>query len=483
MMKHLENYSLHLGNPELTRNFWQELTPHRLIAIPIILGLIVMLINASVRSNAGQVLMGVGSTGFLFVAVFWGMKLASDSLIQEYSEGTWDSQRMSGLLPMQMVWGKLLGSTVMAWYAGLMLLCLFIWGAFSANESLNPGLVIKLALCMVVFAVTMHAMCMASLLALWRKRDRQLSKNMRGTTIGLALIAVWFGSAVMPFTGMGFYRASRGEEPAIAWFGLEISLSSILLVTAVCMMAWMLISVWQLMRSELQFRNRPWWWLGFLLFWMFYLAGFVNEDWVFKGRLGNPWLSYLLGCFLCIVLTVYMQLFFARKDAMTWLRFSTAFKRRDWGKLSNLFPAWGTSYLVAMVVGVILLVWTMVMPFAGSGYYSAANLTLGTVLLVVSTLLFVLRDIALVLWLNLAEKNRRADAAAVMYLVVLYMLLPWLLISMTSPKARFLFLPIFEGLYSDVSVLYLLSPLLQAAIMVGLVLDRWKSRKGHILNG
>jgi len=46
-----------------------------------------------------------------------------------------------------------------------------------------------------------------------------------------------------------------------------------------------------------------------------------------------------------------------------------------------------------------------------------------------------------------------------------------------------LFLPIFEGLYSDVSVLYLLSPLLQAAIMVGLVLDRWKSRKGHILNG
>lgn len=292
MMKHLENYSLRLGNPELTRNFWQELTPHRLIAIPIILGLIVMLINASVRSNPGQILMGVGSTGFLFVAIFWGMKLASDSLIQEYSEGTWDSQRMSGLLPMQMVWGKLLGSTVMAWYAGLMLLCLFIWGAFSANEPLNPGLVIKLALCMVVFAVTMHAMCMASLLALWRKRDRQLSKNMRGATIGLALVAVWFGFSVMPFVGMGYSRASRGEQ-TIAWFGLEMSLSSILLVTAVCMMVWMLISVWQLMRSELQFRNRPWWWLGFLLFWMFYLAGFVNEDWGFKGRLSSPWLSYL----------------------------------------------------------------------------------------------------------------------------------------------------------------------------------------------
>lgn len=480
MMRVYKKYTLVLNNPELTRNLWQELTPQRLVVIPSILLLIIILAKTMGNRDFSSVLMWASSFLFTFVVVLWGTKLASESLMQEFSEGTWDTQRMSGLHPMQMVWGKLLGGTAAAWYAGIILLVFSVAGGL-ANPYLSVGSVFKINITLVLFALIMHSMCMSSLLALWRKSGHQLSRRMRGVAllpILLFFLLWWISGFILSF--FQFRQGDWEQLPSISWFGLTLGLDTIGVVTLFCLAVWFVVGLWQQMRSELQFRNQPWWWLGFLVFWMVYMAGFVNASWSLKGVMGSPWHIYLILCLLGVMFSVYMQLFYENKNAMRWLRFFSALKSGDFSRFRSLFPAWATSYMVGLAVAVVLVLWVMVSPPKGEdGVPSSARAVI--ILGVISILLFVLRDIALVLWLNLSKHNQRADGAAFIYLLVLYFLLPCLVLSVSrSSTAVFLFLPLLGN--GEVSAAFLLSPLLQAGVVMKLLYNRWQECKGKMLD-
>ena len=104
------------GNPEFRRNLVLELTPHRLVAVPLVLGLIFVTAWAidgpGATAAAGRLVMTV-------LLALWGARAAADAVFGEVTDRTWDAQRMSSIGPWAMSWGKLFGATVFSWYGSL----------------------------------------------------------------------------------------------------------------------------------------------------------------------------------------------------------------------------------------------------------------------------------------------------------------------------------------------------------------------------
>ena len=108
-------------NPEFRRNLWLELTPQRLILMPIVLGLI-FAIGAQFDKHSDAAIALTANLVFGVLVVLWGCRRAAASVAGEVREGTWDWQRMSAITPWTMAWGKLLGSTAFVWYGGIICL-------------------------------------------------------------------------------------------------------------------------------------------------------------------------------------------------------------------------------------------------------------------------------------------------------------------------------------------------------------------------
>lgn len=460
-MSTTKNYKLYGGNPEFTRNIWQEFTLQRLLMVPIILFLLLMLVKYSAGDkHFAKSLMSGSVSAFVIVSFLWGSKLISDTLVQEFTDGTWDSQRISGLTAIQLVVGKLFGGTIIVWYTSLFLLGAFIYAGLVQDE-ISSIFMLKTILGLVCSTIIVHGFLMCSLLASWKKQAQRSIKNIRFALIipFLCIAAFYFGFSIfIEFT-------EYWNDPiSVVWFGWECDITTILLIIAVFLACWVLIGAWQLMRSELQFSTKPWWWLGFLVFWMIFLAGFVNEKLTIQSLVKNQWMAYIIVCLLCVLSSVYFQMFFATKNSMYWLRFSGALKRKDFKAIGNFFPAWLTSYIVALMLAVVLIAMQLMQESYHEAYIATA------------LMLFVLRDVLLAIWLNLSKDNKRADGAWIFYLAVLYMILPGLMRVATPESAQFLFYPgVFSILIGEpYPAWFILSPLVQVILMIVLVKLRWR---------
>ncbi len=109
-------------NPELRRNIWLDFTYHRMLITPIVVILItyIFYVMGSLQTTS--------SITFYLACIFiflWGTKRASETVIEEVCNNTWDFQRQSSLLPWTMTWGKLIGSTLYSWYGVLICFCLY----------------------------------------------------------------------------------------------------------------------------------------------------------------------------------------------------------------------------------------------------------------------------------------------------------------------------------------------------------------------
>lgn len=110
-------------NPEFLRNFWLEMTMHRRLMMPVVL-LFIFFITHSIGEWA--LVHNVSLLIYVVLTMLWGARLTGETLIDEIDNRTWDQQRMSAIMPWQMSWGKLFGSTVYVWYGALFTLPFFL---------------------------------------------------------------------------------------------------------------------------------------------------------------------------------------------------------------------------------------------------------------------------------------------------------------------------------------------------------------------
>jgi hypothetical protein len=397
-------------NPEFRRNLWLQLSAQRLIAAPAVLAIIFGLVF-TVSADNGPVAM-LSRWGFLLFALLWGTRRAADSVAEEVNAGTWDGQRMSSLGAWSMAWGKLIGGPVYTWYCGL--LCLAVHATARA-ASVDPIELAADLLLLVEAALLGQAVAMGVSLALWRKRlGRRPLRWAAGQLAGLVA-----GIAVA-------VRADNPLDLALLpqwyWYGLSIDVTLFRLVSLAVFFGWALLGVYRLMLQELQYRTRPWAWVGFVLFCLAYVGGFTHEGTDLLPPVPGAWRWSTTA--LAIVL-VYVALFIEPKSLIRYRQFLG-------GRVLDAMPLWLPTWLIAAVVLAAALV-------APGGDTASGRMLSPPV--AAAQLLFMLRDIVFVLALNVGRSPGRADLPAFLYLAIAYLPLGWLLMQLNEPLAVAFVLP------------------------------------------
>lgn len=437
-------------NPELLRNLWLELTPQRLVAMPGILALVFLATWGG--SGDPDTLARLALTLFVLITVFWGAALAAGSLSEEFAQNTWDAQRASGLSAAQMLAGKLAGGAAFAWYGGA--LCLAMFAAALLLGARADGAAQTVA-GLVALAVLAQSAGLLSTLLGWR-RSRQPAVRSRAALIVAGLLL--FG-----LVGQGLDALRAGGLEPVRWYGMTFERPGFVLASVVAFAGWGLLGAWRLLREEMRFANGPWAWLAFFAFAVLWPGGWLHG----RGPLGgsalgsHPLLLHALLGGAIAALATYGFLLHERKDPVRAMRLAERLRRDPGGAAADL-PLWLVNLALTAAFGLLAV--------ALGAWQLPPVPAIGLAAFVVAALAFLLRDVAIVLWCNLAPDPRRADTAALVYLLVLWGLMPLVAATLAAGWLSALFLP---HLAYDQPV-WMLAPMLQAAAALDLLLRRWR---------
>jgi hypothetical protein len=431
------------SNPEFRRNLWRELTPSRLVGMPMILGVLFFLAYLLDDKQYGEKVANTALTLFGLLAFVWGTRLSSEALISEIRAHTWDSQRMSVIGPWSMTWGKLLGSTIYPWYGAL--LCLLVY--LTSQPALGLSL-IETAVLMVGSGLLGQAIGLLSSLQAIRKSQRY------GRFQTTAFLVIGAACALSVLTWP--FAKSTG----IFWYERYYPDDRFVLAGLVLFLAWAIFGIYRLIRSELQLKSMPWAWGLFVLFLMSYVAGFFGESNLVTGQ--GLAQQRLLSAFLIAMMLAYGTLFSERKDPVALRRLLQFLGRRQWFKAVEIFPLWlSTLPFVVLTCVVLTAVDLTSAPGEETAQFAIAA---------VAMVLFLLRDFAILLYLNLGQNPKRADMLTVLFLVLLYGVIPTILAALDLDRLSGLFWPI-----PEVSAgIVLPAALFQAAVMLWLMARRWR---------
>jgi hypothetical protein len=452
-------------NPELLRNLWLQFSIERIVAAPLILGAVFAL-AAFATDGSWEVVGRAASGGYVVIAYLWGTRRAVNVLADEIAAGTWDGQRMSSIGPWTMAWGKLVGGTAYVWYCAL--LCLAVYTAAVVESGGQQELPISLPL-KITGALLAQVVALLLTLVLVGK-GRRLSRRSVAFAQGGALLIGLFGvsSVLLPSLTESF---GFGAAQAVTWFGAEFSADQFTLLTQVLFLGWAIVAVYRLMAGELQVRQHPWVWLLFSLFLVAYYQGFLIL--VPAGGSHRQFLAALL-----VAIPLYYIALFAQSNDVIRYRWLFHHLGRGIGrKALSLLPLWVPSFVLAAGLAVVVAmlrrddlptfmveepVPRLLVGEAWSGGIATA----------IALILFMLRDLGIVLLLNFGKRPKAPDLAAVLYLIVLYGVCGGLFAAAGAGSLLPLFLP---GVGSN-AVVVVLAPLVEVALAAILLQRRWASQ-------
>ena len=431
-------------NPELQRNIWLELTPYRLMAMPVILAGVFLLASLVAGPNVGRDMALAACVVFAVIAFPWGNRSVAESLTREIAANTWDQQRMSALGAWTMTWGKLVGGAIHVWYGCAF--CLVVFTISLAGSRPAGDLALAVAL-MIMTAVFSHAVCfLFSLLAVQRRRPFGTART------GLYQFVALVVSVPVLYAGLADLASGPGSRD-ILWFGLVVGKSAFLLLTMSCGAAWAIAGATAVMRTEFQQLNPPWLWLGFAGFAMVYVGGIDLIPDMIAGRI--PWLPAGLFPAFCLAMAItYVTAFSEPKSLVKFRRLTQSVGTG--GFLARLSRSVFGLALVGLSVAAILFV-------DASGPASPAiddqeKLRLLTVVI----FLFVVRDIAIIHLFSLLSP-KSGERRAFLSLVLVYSAVPALVSVMSLDPL----LPLFWPLWGVDAATGLAAVAVQAALFVG----------------
>lgn len=431
------------GNPEFRRHLWLELTPHRLVGMPAVLAGIFYLAYLSGRLQGGSQVSYVAMGVFVALAYLWGTRQATESVLTEIRDRTWDWQRLSAIDPWALTWGKLFGSTVYTWYGGL--ICLVVYGVTATD--VPAAQVLKTIALLACGALFCHSLGLLSSLQAIAK-ERRPPRSFSSAFLILALFVVF------PLIQAAF------QNGTVPWYGHDVATIDFILGSLVCFTTWTVVGVYCLIRAELKFRTPPLAWPAFTLFFMVWTGGVAAG--------GKNESAGLLAAFVAACGLTYLMIFLERKDPVAFRRLLQAVDSGPRQRLLAQLPCWALTLPFVLAAAALLLLFPPQLAGNAPLWTSRA--------LVVTMTAFVGRDVSLVLFLNLGDRPKRADLIALLWLLLLYGLIPAIVNLLGFDPATALFWP--STGHPLVSVV---AALAQMAGGWGLTLRRWQQRHAVVV--
>jgi hypothetical protein len=437
-------------NPELTRNLWIELTPRRLLWLPVTLGLVFLAV--SLTADAPLQAMGrVARWLFYFLVVFWGTRTAAEAVVGEIRERTWDGQRLSVLHPSELLWGKLLGATSFQWFGGLICLALIVLARFEARGLAEALATLGYFLTVGLFAQS--ASMFASLVAVRRRASHTRLDVVLYQAVGLvtawAAATLWDRSYVAQLVAL---TGPLGGRDTLLWHDLRIPAQAFYLASLVTFLGWSLLGNLTLLRSELQVRTGPLPWTAFVLFMIVYLTGFAPE--LGLTAAGMPSSQLIVALVVAAALS-YAAILLEPKDPVLYRWLLAAASRGRFDRVIGGLQGWMVAFLILSALTAYFAL-TYERPRAdlfGNLYFVKTE--------VLAAYFFVARDLGIFLFCNLAPRARYGDFAAAVALASLYLVLPTILTGVGLGEFLAFFIPNPEGS----AKLSILAPAAEAAFV------------------
>jgi len=428
-------------NPEFRRNVWVQFTWTRLLAAPLLTliacygYLLISEYDYRWLQNAAELIGGGVIIGLL------GTRRAAHALAEEVSGGTWETQRMSGMGAWQMTWGKLLGSTAFNWYCAAIALLVVLWTSNRIEALGGIGrppfeVIFNLA----VGGLMAQAAAFAIALILMRKAARY-----RRLTITLAQSCGFLLYFFFVRGGFGSQAPTRFHSDAIwlggtvTWYGQEYPTEIFRVTVLSIACAWAVLGAYRLMRNELQYRSQPWLWTLFSIFIVILVAGFPP----------SPQLGY---AFVALVILTYGAFFADNRDPVRYRWALQAVRDRNWAEAFSSIPWWLISYVFAAIIGTVLALSLPGRVDVGTIPESAPPALKMAMMIpqhlptsLVLILLFVLRDLLVMLWFSCSPWRAKADVAGIIYLALVYWPLAAVLWVTGAPHLLPVVVPIASG--------------------------------------
>ncbi len=405
-------------NPEFRRNVWVQFTWTRLLAAPLLTVIACyafLLVNNHDYSLLQRVAEFVGGS---VIVGLWGTRRAADSLAEEVSGGTWESQRMSGLGAWQMTWGKLIGSASFVWYCSTIAFLVVLWASNRIEAAGGVGRSpLQVAFDFFVGGLVAQAAAFSIALLLLRK-----AAQYRRLTITLAQTCgflVYFLFVRGDFSELFQARFRAGEVPGndVFWSGggHELDVAHAVAIGVTCF--WSIIAAYRLMRTELQYRSVPWIWTLFLVF-VLAVGRMASSAESAYGWLTLP--------FLALVLLTYLSFFADNRDPVRYRWALLALRDRNWFEVGGAIPWWVISYVFA-AASAVAIAWSL---GGGIGLESSREPTAAVRMFIMAierpseslalVMLFMARDLLVLLWLSCSPWRGKADVAGIIYLALVY---------------------------------------------------------------
>lgn len=390
-----------MGNPEFRRLLWLELGPQRLTVTAVALLAVFVLAGLFDPQGFGPWVANVALMIFVVFTVGWGGQRASEAVLEELRDRTWDTQRMSALAPWTMTWGKLLGATALAWFGGL--ICLVVYCVGSTQEV--PAHTAQVVLAAVSGAVLVHALNLIGALTIARRGKR--IRGVFGSRVAAAgLAAVWIYFAIV----------TRGEQ-TLQWYGMPVAKFEFMVLALLLFTLWAILGAYRMMCTELQVATRPWAWPSFLLYCALFAAGgYIEAAWPLLRGLK---LVSALGLLVALIGT-YLSAFSLYRDPLCFRRLRTYQRQDAWRRVIEEAPLWLVGLLLAGVFTVACVALS-----AGQAYSGEQIENVG--LSAIALWLYALRDLLILFYSSFQAKAERAETGTLIYLALLYWILPSIL--------------------------------------------------------
>ena len=506
-------------NPELLRNLRLEFSLQRVIALPVILAVIFALVWFVEGDQSAATRLYIAALVVLYAIVFlWGVRKAAGSLAGELANDTWDAQRLSAMSAGELLLGKLLGGASYPLYGAL--LCLVVAFVASFLDGFNQGSILwstqELRLELLI-----HAMRTAFTIVLGFVIAAVLMNRRLGRTgVSVTLCQVLAVSMVISLPGFNIFPDSETltaqwdaeNSPDLLalfiggdtqWYGLTIPSFWFRALTLSLLLFWSILGARNLLRDELKFRGVRCTLAAFMVFWIVYFGGLAFHDF--------PWLSgmaespsplrklypvTLLAWFITIFVS-YLVIFLAPKSMGEVRRFISSLGAGDLRGAALDVPAWLVALEISLLVLLAQSLLVAVFPQSlvvspslselGEGFGLLSN-TPAEMFKVMGLAVFgngadwgvplgllgfygmLVRDLSLVLLLNLSASSGRGDLTALLYLTVLYLALPALLYVLDLGRHAAYLLPSVRFGDGDAVAVHWL----QAIAMLSLLAWRWQ---------
>ena len=289
--------------------------------------------------------------------------------------------------------------------------------------------------------------------------------SVQGQTVGRRLNVTFFQLAGLAMISLVYGAVGVFDDGLYGrWHGVLVTPATFTVASTVAFVLWAVFGVYRVMRAELQIAGKPWAWPLFCLFLGTYIVGLMDAG---EATVGSA-MVVRMAVFTAVIFALnYVGMLFESKDVVAFRRMLGALRAAHVDTALENLPPWLITYGLALCSATAVVVAMVALQDGGRGL---------SVTLVCAAALFLTRDIALLLNQHLGKVPRRANLTVMVYWLVLYGLAPMLLKVFDGEAALPVFLPMprAEPLVAIVPVF------LQAAVMVALLIRRWRAYETRI---